>query len=172
MELLECRYNEIVSELQRESKIFGLEVSPFKIGWYNAAVEDKKFQFPDDPNTLAFIIISTPSMFEKAFLPFLKDDVTEGEPFEIKDPLDRCMKETFLCLSELFPADYNITPIHDFEISPITKRPSVLVQTAGHVAGAVRFYQKYDLENEIENDANNSESEKNIYVASELIRNC
>jgi methylmalonic aciduria homocystinuria type C protein len=72
------------------------------------------------------------------------------------------MKETFLRLSKLFGNDYQITPMHDFEISPITKRPTVLVQTAGHVAGAVRFYQKHDLKEETENDADNSESEKNF----------
>ena len=160
MELPECKYREMVSKLQKESEMFGLEVSPFKVGWYNDAVADKKFQFPDDSNTLAFIVISTPSMFEKAFLPFLKEELTGGMPFEIRDPLDRCMKETLLRLSKLFGNDYQITPIHDFEISPITKRPKVLVQTAGHVAAAVRFYQKCDLKEETENDAVNSESEE------------
>ena len=162
MELPECEYREIVSKLERESRTLGLEVSPFKIGWYNEAVANKKFEFPDEPDTLAFIIISTPSMFEKAFLPFLVEEVAEETSFEIRDPLDRCMNKTFLHLSKLFDNDYQITTMHDFEISPITRRPKVLVQTAGHVAGAVRFYQKCDLEEETENDTVNSESQKNF----------
>ena len=134
-------------------------LSPFKIGWYNNAVTDKKFAFSDtDPNTLAFVVISIPSMFEKAFLPYLEQELIEGKSFEIKDPLDRCMKKIFLHLSKAFTDDYGIVPMHDFEISPVTKRPKVLVQTAGHVAGAVRFYQKCDLIQETEYQPANSES--------------
>jgi len=38
-----------------------------------------------------------------------------------------------------------ISKIHDFELGP-SRRPKVLVQTAGHVSGAVRFYQKQDCQ--------------------------
>ena len=71
MELNKEKYTEIESALETEATKYGLEIHPFKVGWYNEALSDKKFEFSDDPNTLAFIVISTPTMFEKAFLPFL-----------------------------------------------------------------------------------------------------
>jgi len=37
-----------------------------------------------------------------------------------------------------------VLSIHDFQLEP-SRRPKILVQTAGHVAGAVRFYQKKDF---------------------------
>jgi methylmalonic aciduria homocystinuria type C protein len=141
MELLDKEYQEIVSKLDSEGSRFGLEIIPFKTEWYNNAITDEKFAFDDAPNTLAFIVISTPSMFEKAFLPYIKREASNSECLDIKDPLDRCMKNTLLHLSKIFRDDYGIVQMHDFEISPITKRPKVLVQTAGHVAGAVRLYQ-------------------------------
>lgn len=36
----------------------------------------------------------------------------------------------------------NISVLYDYEMTPGTRRPKVLVQTAGHVSGAVYFYQK------------------------------
>lgn len=38
-----------------------------------------------------------------------------------------------------------VEAIHDFEMSPISRRPRVLVQTAGHVAGVARYYQREDV---------------------------
>ena len=38
----------------------------------------------------------------------------------------------------------NINKIHDFEMHP-SRRPKILVQTAGHVAGAVTMYRKLDV---------------------------
>ena len=146
MGIREDEYENIVTKLEEEAQVMGLETYPFKIGWYNNALNDKRFEIPDDPETLAFIVISSPSMFEKTFLPYLENEGTDGKNSEIKDPLDRCMKEAFARLAQLFMAnDYGIVAMHDFEISPINKRPKVLVQTAGHVAGAVRFYQQCDL---------------------------
>ena len=75
--LLDDKYKEIISKLDAEAARFGLEISPFKIGWYNQALKEKKFAFSDmDSNTLAFVVISSPSMFEKAFLPYLEQEVT------------------------------------------------------------------------------------------------
>ena len=151
MAISENQYEVIFEKMLAETSQFGLEVAPFKVGWYNDALADKRFAFEDvDKNTLAFVVISAPSMFEKAFLPFLRKDIEEDKANEIKDPLDRCMKEMFLRISNAFPKIYNIVCMHDFEMSPITKRPKVLVQTAGHVSGAVRFYQKCDLTEENE----------------------
>jgi hypothetical protein len=62
-----------LSALEVELKLLcearGFEAHAFKVGWYNAAVADK-FAMPYSAETLAFVIISQPSMFEKAFLPF------------------------------------------------------------------------------------------------------
>ena len=163
MELTEENYTNIISTLEENASNCGLETYPFKIGWYNEALLDKKFELNDDYDTLAFVVISKPAMFEKAFLPFLCQEATTGTDSEIKDPLDRCMKETFNHLSQLFSNEgYTINAMHDFEISPVTKRPKVLVQTAGHVSGAVRFYQKHDLNGKIEIEAEYSESELNF----------
>jgi len=49
----------------------GFEVHPFLIGWYNDQVSEK-FRLPYPDSTLSFVVISQPSMFEKAFLPFLR----------------------------------------------------------------------------------------------------
>lgn len=54
----------------------GFEVHPFKIGWYNAKVEFK-FKLPFAEDVLAFVVVSRPDMFEKAFLPYLKANAKE-----------------------------------------------------------------------------------------------
>lgn len=54
-----------------------------------------------------------------------------------------------MCLQNVvinFPEN-KITIMHDYEMRPGTRRPRVLVQTAGHVSGSVYFYQKSDVEN-------------------------
>ena len=163
MALLESQYKEILEKMETETSPLGLEIAPFKIGWYNDALADKRFAFTDvGENTLAFVIISAPSMFEKAFVPFLREELEDSKSHEIKDPLDRCMKEVFLRVSRAFPDAFNVVCMHDFEISPITKRPKVLVQTAGHVSGAVRFYQKCDLTEETEFETRIDESQVNM----------
>ena len=68
----------------------------FQIGWYNEKVS-KAFQFnlPDD--TLAFVIISTPNMFDKAFKPYVwrLDCIGPG------DLLDSCMRHHFTAIHEV-----------------------------------------------------------------------
>lgn len=118
---------------------YGLEYASFKVGWYNEQVS-KFFQLPYHPDTLSYVIISTPSMFEKSFLPFVEDENCLRTTI---DPLDQCMKYHFNLVSEKLP-QYTVETIHDFEMTPM-KRPKVLVQTAGHVSGAVRYYQRKDV---------------------------
>ena len=43
--------------------------------------------------------------------------------------------------------EFDIDAVHDFELHH-TRRPKVLVQTAGHVAGAARYYQRKDVKND------------------------
>ena len=73
-----------VSELQIKVENImcpgGFEVHPFLVGWYNEVVAPKfHLNYPD--STLAFILISQPSMFEQSFLPYLSSQYTPGEIF-------------------------------------------------------------------------------------------
>ena len=124
----------------------GLEASPYKLKWYNSALTNDKFRMDFAPeDSLAFVIISQPCMFEKAFLPYIKDHWEDILNNTIQDPLDQCMKHTFECLKqELTHLDHDLKAFHDFELGPASRRPKILVQTAAHVSGAVRFYQKVD----------------------------
>lgn len=110
----------------------GFEVHPFLVGWYNDQVSPK-FHLDYPPTTLAFTVISQPSMFERAFLPFLSSQSRSG----LHDPIDECMLHYFSKVQDEFPT---ISTLHDFQLSP-SRRPRILVQTAGHVTGAVRFYK-------------------------------
>ena len=55
-----------------------------------------------------------------------------------------CISLTFL-IQEAFD-DCKAEIFHDYDIDPVSRRPRVLVQTAGHVAGAAFFYQKSHVE--------------------------
>ena len=65
-------------------------------------------------------------MFEKAFLPFVKDHWSDIVNNAIQDPLDQCMKSVFDELkNELQKYDHQIEKFHDFEMSFPGKRPKV-----------------------------------------------
>ena len=130
----------VITEVKGYCVSRGLECHPFKMGWYNNIVEPR-FQLPHAPDTLALLIISTPSMFDRLFKPFVTSSSYIPGAF---DPLDQCMKETFDNLKTIF-SDQSVEAIQDFELHP-NKRPKVLVQTAGHVAGAARYYQRNDVD--------------------------
>jgi len=123
------------SQLEEVLCPHGFEVHPFLVGWYNEQVSPK-FHLDYSPDTLAFTVISQPSMFEKAFLPFLSSQSRTG----LHDPIDECMLHYFSKVHEQFPS---VSTMHDFQLSP-SRRPKVLVQTAGHVSGAVRFLKAQD----------------------------
>ena len=63
-------------ELRQATENLGFEAHPFKIGWYNESVGEK-FTLPYTDDTLAFVIVSQPSMFEKAFLPFIAENLED-----------------------------------------------------------------------------------------------
>lgn len=130
---------DIVRKLRTSAEGKGLEVHPFKVGWYNNKVETP-FQFPFHEDTLAVLVISTPSMFEKLFLPYI---MAEKSTTKKADPLDECIREEMTSITNLFP-QYKIEFIQDSELTP-SRRPKVLVQTAGHVAGAAYYYQRADI---------------------------
>jgi hypothetical protein len=66
----------VEAELKGLADVGGFEVHPFKIGWYNESVGEK-FALPYSDDTLAFVVISQPSMFEKAFLPFVANNLKD-----------------------------------------------------------------------------------------------
>lgn len=129
---------ELQSKITNILRPHGFELHPFLIGWYNEQVGEK-FHLDHDSDTLAFAVLSQPRMFEDAFLPFLTN--TKGHLGSIHDPIDQCMLHYFSLVTAQFP---DVVSLHDFQLGP-TRRPRVLVQTAGHVSGAARFYQPKDL---------------------------
>ena len=59
-----------------------------------------KFDLPED--TLAMVVISTPSMFEKSFLPFLKSNSDFGDHAACRDPIDECVKQAISSCIQVF----------------------------------------------------------------------
>lgn len=119
----------------------GVTCHPFLLSWYHDKVSTS-FHFPYSGDTLAVLLVSTPSMFEQLFIPYLNSPHYSRDPL---DPLDQCFKHFFSQLKAYF-MDQEVEVIHDFEVSPISRKPHVLVQTAGHVAGVARYYQREDLD--------------------------
>merc|ERR1719376_1375315 len=130
-----------------------LEVGPFQIGWYNQELRkdfDSCYQFDLPPETLAFVVISTPSYFQKTYLPFIKE---HGDKRNLTHPVDECTRTTFQRLCSLFPPNYGAEPIFSFEKQQPKNgndskenqqrfRPRVLVQVAAHVGGVARLYRQ------------------------------
>lgn len=57
-----------------------------KVGWYNAVLQTA-FHLPYPDDTLAFVVLSTPSMFDKALKPFVNKERLKI----IRDPVDQCV---------------------------------------------------------------------------------
>ena len=136
----EMATEEALSALRSRCEGTGVSCHPFQLGWYHDRVESP-FHLPYSQETLAVLLVSKPSMFEDLFLPFLASP--HYMPGKL-DPLDQCFKHLFSELKALFPPD-QVETVHDFELTPGRRRPRVLVQTAGHVAGVARYYQRQDV---------------------------
>ena len=64
-----------------------------QVGWYNEHVEKEyKLSVPDD--TLAVLVLSIPDMWEKAFIPFAKEQDWDNWDKK-KHPLRECMIYNF-----------------------------------------------------------------------------
>jgi len=129
---------EIDSLMRKLLEPVGFEVHPFLVGWYNNLC-GKAFQLPYPSDTLAYVVISAPDMYDKAFKPWLRTT----EVLSTSDPLDQCMTSYFRKIEDEL-ADFAPIGMQDFELHA-NHRPKVLVQTAGSVSGACAFYQKSDI---------------------------
>lgn len=138
----ETRAKEIVAKVQAILAPVGLELHPFKIGWYNDQVVHKAFALPHLYDTLGLVVISTPLMFDDGFKPFIR----ESSCIQGGDPLDQFMTHLFKKIKCEFP-HHEIETIHDFEMLP-SRRPKVLVQTAAHVAAGAFYYQRSSVPKE------------------------
>ncbi|XP_076008938.1 cyanocobalamin reductase / alkylcobalamin dealkylase isoform X2 [Genypterus blacodes] len=112
----------------------GFEVHPLKVAWYNSVLEPSmRINYPED--TVAAVVLSTPDMFEQAFLPFLEQSGCQ----RFSDPIDQCVKHSITsAVSQKVDISY------DYEMLP-TKLPKFLAQTAAHMAGAAYYYRQDDV---------------------------
>ncbi|XP_069498479.1 cyanocobalamin reductase / alkylcobalamin dealkylase [Ambystoma mexicanum] len=117
----------------------GFEVYPLKVGWYNGVLQPG-FHLPYSEDALAYVVLSTPSMFEKAFKPFMKQQRLQ----RVRDPVDECVSYHLSLLKGNFP-DQKLDVIYDYEMLP-NRRPRILAQTAAHVSGAAYYYQRKDVQ--------------------------
>ncbi|KAK3591265.1 hypothetical protein CHS0354_010630 [Potamilus streckersoni] len=130
---------EIYEKVQQNLSQVGFEFHVFKVGWYNDKVKPE-FHLNYEYDTMIILVLSTPDMFDKAFKPYLLRTDCLG----VRDPIDECMTFHFKQMKECFQ-DIEIESIHDFEMDH-NRRPKILVQTAGHVAGAAYYYQRSDVD--------------------------
>uniref|UniRef100_A0A3Q3DKZ1 Cyanocobalamin reductase / alkylcobalamin dealkylase n=1 Tax=Hippocampus comes TaxID=109280 RepID=A0A3Q3DKZ1_HIPCM len=128
---------ETVKKLLEESLgKLGFEVYTLKVGWYNSVLP-AKLHLPYADDSLAVLILSTPSMFEEAFLPFMKERGCQG----LSDPIDQCVKH---CVTSASFAGQKVDVRYDYELLP-SRKPKFLAQTAAHVSGAAFYYQQSDV---------------------------
>ncbi|CAF4305469.1 unnamed protein product, partial [Rotaria magnacalcarata] len=135
-------FNTTYALLQNNLTESGFEVYPFLISWYNSVVDPLFRLSTYNDDTVAFLVVSTPSMFEKTFLPYALDSSKDLS----RDPIDCCVKEKIQTVIKKIP-DYDIDVIFDYDLWP-TRRPKIVMQTVGHVAGAARFYSRQQLAND------------------------
>ncbi|KAL5017452.1 hypothetical protein ScPMuIL_007041 [Solemya velum] len=117
----------------------GFEFHPFKAGWYNDLVQPE-YRLQCHYDTLAVLSLSAPSMFENAFIPYIREHGLTGNI----DPLDECVAYYMGTIKKHFQNE-NIQVLHDFDMDS-SMRPRMAIQTAGHVTGAVYYYQRTDLD--------------------------
>ena len=60
----------VLAAVRGQLEPIGFEVQPFRVGAYNALV-DEKFALPAHDDSLALLVISIPEMFELSFWPWL-----------------------------------------------------------------------------------------------------
>lgn len=83
------------------------------MGWYNEAVAPV-FHLPYSENTLAFVVLSVPAMFDKAFKPFLRNQRLK----KLQDPVDQCVSHHLSVVREVreFKASFHFVSPMDSSI--------------------------------------------------------
>ncbi len=93
----------ILNVLENELGPLSFECYPFKLKWYNSQV-DSVFRFDSyHDDTFAVLVLNTPSMFEKLFLPFLFDNYKNNlKSLDLlNDPIDACLSIIFSKVKEV-----------------------------------------------------------------------
>ncbi|XP_033125976.1 methylmalonic aciduria and homocystinuria type C protein homolog [Anneissia japonica] len=114
------------------------------VGWYNELV-DKVFHLPYHADTVALCVLSIPCMYERAFKPWI--EANKNGNMLVKDPIDECVGSCYQKVQQNLP-DVALDFIQDYEQHHGTRRPKLLVQTAGHVSGAAYYYKRSDVKND------------------------
>ncbi|CAB3404368.1 unnamed protein product [Caenorhabditis bovis] len=123
----------------------GFESHIFKIGSYNQEVSHV-FRLPYDGDAMALLILSTPNMFDVAFRKWIVEKTMEYGSFEAlaencSSPIQEFLNDRLQrCLDKISPIENDIVVMHDYSMTP-QRRPLILMQTCGHVAGAAFYYQ-------------------------------
>ncbi|XP_067929927.1 cyanocobalamin reductase / alkylcobalamin dealkylase-like [Watersipora subatra] len=128
----------LVQKVREAASPRGFDVHFFKVGWYNELV-DESFHLPYDHDALALLLLSNPDMFELSFIPFLRSSAYEPTK---NDPLDQFIKHYVSHLRETVLRERDIEVYYDYEMDPRTRRPRIIMQTAGHAAGAAFYYHQ------------------------------
>ncbi|XP_007977147.1 cyanocobalamin reductase / alkylcobalamin dealkylase [Chlorocebus sabaeus] len=136
---MEPKVAELKQKIEDTLCPFGFEVYPFQVAWYNELLPPA-FQLLLPGPTLAFLVLSTPAMFDQALKPFLQSCHLRM----LTDPVDQCVAYHLGRVRESLP-ELQIEVIADYEVHP-NRRPKILAQTAAHVAGAAYYYQRQDVE--------------------------
>ncbi|XP_058573585.1 cyanocobalamin reductase / alkylcobalamin dealkylase isoform X1 [Neofelis nebulosa] len=136
---MELQVAELKQKIEDTLCPFGFEVYPFQVAWYNALLPPA-FHLPLPGPTLAFLVLSTPAMFDRALKPFLQS--CHLRP--LTDPVDQCVAYHLRRVRKNLP-ELQMEVIADYEVHP-NRRPKILAQTAAHVAGAAYYYQRKDVE--------------------------
>ncbi|XP_028938866.1 cyanocobalamin reductase / alkylcobalamin dealkylase [Ornithorhynchus anatinus] len=136
---MEARVAELERRIRDTLCPLGFEVHPFQVGWYNALLPPT-FQLALPAPTLAFLVLSTPAMFDRALKPFLQSRRLQP----LTDPVDQCVAHHLARVKESLP-EHQVEVIADYEMHP-NRRPKILAQTAAHVSGAAYYYQRQDVE--------------------------
>ncbi|XP_008697510.1 cyanocobalamin reductase / alkylcobalamin dealkylase isoform X3 [Ursus maritimus] len=83
---METQVAELKQKIEDTLCPFGFEVYPFQVAWYNALLPPT-FHLPLPGPTLAFLVLSTPAMFDRALKPFLQSRHLQ----RLTDPVDQCV---------------------------------------------------------------------------------
>uniref|UniRef100_A0A8R1DXE8 Cyanocobalamin reductase (cyanide-eliminating) n=1 Tax=Caenorhabditis japonica TaxID=281687 RepID=A0A8R1DXE8_CAEJA len=95
---------------------------------------------------MALLILSTPNMFDVAFRKWVVQKTMEFGSFDkvselVTSPIQNFLEDRLDVMSDkLREVEENFEILHDYSMTP-QRRPKILMQTCGHVAGAAFYYQ-------------------------------